>query len=98
MDSYDKTEIVAKIKSLLATVESVDRINKYKYVCEIYSTLGANKQFVLDHPNFYKTFLSNANQIIESIIGRHDISDEEEHKLMYSTLTTIIDTVSTITI
>ncbi len=97
MEQHNKKEIVDKIKNLLDLVSSSPKMEKYKYVCEIYSILGANKQFVIDHSKFCNTFLSNAHQLIKTIVRDFDDSSEEERKLMCLTTSTIIEAVSSIT-
>jgi hypothetical protein len=97
MESYDKSAVVNEIKYLLAKVESVKRIDKYNYVCKVYSVLGANKQFVTDHPKFFTTFLTNANNLIRDIVRDFEQAPEEERKLMCMAISKIIETVNTIT-
>jgi len=93
----NKSEIVAHVKELLATVEKSEKINKYKYVCEIYEYLAKNKNFVISHEKFFNTFLGNAYNLILTIVEQFDKADKKEQELMRKTTSTIIESVSSIT-
>ena len=93
----NKSEIVAHVKELLASVEKSEKINKYKYVCEIYDYLAVNKNFVISHEKFFNTFLGNAYNLIETIIKNIGKSTKEEQELMCKTVSTIIESVIIIT-
>jgi hypothetical protein len=93
----NKSEIVGHVKELLASVEKSEKINKYKYVCEIYDYLAVNKNFVIYHEKFFNTFLGNAYNLIETIIKNIGKSTKEEQELMCKTVSTIIESVIIIT-
>jgi len=91
------SEIVAHVKELLAIVEKSEKINKYKYVCEIYEYLALNKNFVISHEKFFSTFLGNAHNLIETIIKDIGKTTKTEQELMCKTVSTIIESVRIIT-
>jgi hypothetical protein len=97
VNDVTKVEIVTHVKELLATVEKSEKIKKYKYVCEIYEYLAVNKNFVISHEKFFNTFLGNAHDLIETIIKDIGKSTKEEQELMCKTVSTIIESVSSIT-
>jgi hypothetical protein len=67
---YYKTELVGKIKYLLAKVESTPRAEKYQYIVQIYDCLGSNKKFVTENQKFYLTLKTKANCLIKDMLER----------------------------
>ena len=90
-EPYNKSEIICKVKDLLAKVEISTKIEKYGLICEIYNYLAANKAFVLDHKKFHETFLKNAYSLVQTILKEFNGASREEKELMCKTAIVIID-------
>jgi hypothetical protein len=90
--TYDKSEIIAKIKDLLHKVATSPRIERYPHIAEIYDYLKANKQFVKDNEKFYSTLKMNAKQLLQDMVTRlkSEQMESQEVELIYKAIGSIL--------